>query len=271
MSFDTVRAGIFAVAGFLTVTTAFAQSAPPQPAAAWPPRWTVTAGVESLWWRDVARTGPPVGASPLSWDGAGPILYIAHERGSRSRLHHFEGTFTSTGGFELRSPVRTTPAPGDDAASRFGGRYEYRRYPWRDLWTTGFDVGIGVEGSGEHHSTDRHFEPGILLTRSLNTLGTAVVAAARWQRSPRWSLQAAWANGLSIGRSTRDYRGDLETTHRGWGGGWQSNLELRGDIRVAARAVATVAWFTSGEGRLGTHDSFTFGRSRFTGGVTYGR
>jgi len=55
----------------------------------------VTTGVESLWWRDVARTGPPVWASPISWDGQGPIVWVSHDRGSRSRLHQ-----------ELRGDVR---------------------------------------------------------------------------------------------------------------------------------------------------------------------
>jgi hypothetical protein len=138
------------------------------------------------------------------------------------------------------------------------GRYEYRRYPWRDLWTDGFDVGIGVEGSGEHLSFDRHFAPDIDLERSLNTLGIAIVVAGRWERS-------------SIGRSTWNYHGDIDSSGYAWGGGWQTNLEVRGDVRVASRTVVTAAWFTSGEGRAGSHDSFTFGRDRFTAGVTYGR
>lgn len=136
---------------------------------------------------------------------------------------------------------------------------------------TGFDVGIGVEGSGEHLSFDRHFAPDILLERGLNTLGTAFVVAGRWERSTRWSLLAVWGNGLSISRSTLNYHGDIDSSRYGWGGGWQTNLELRGDVRVASRAVMTAAWFTSGEGRAGQHDSFTFGRGRFTAGVTYGR
>jgi hypothetical protein len=264
-----VRAGKFACAGVISASVAFAQPTPAQPAP--PPQWTVTGGVESFWWRDVARSGPPVDGSPVSWDGQGPVVYVAHNRGGRSRLHHFEAAFASVGGFVLRSPVRTTPAPDDDGVSRLTGRYEYRRYPWRDLWTTGLDVGIGVDASGEHFSFERHFDPGISLERSLNTVGTALVVAGRWERSSRWSLIAAWGNGLTIGRSTQQYRGDRELTQRGWGGGWQTNLELRGNVRVAAPVLLTAAWFTSGEGRLGSHDSFTYGRSRFTAGVTYAR
>jgi hypothetical protein len=212
-----------------------------------------------------------VAGSPISWEGQGPIVWVAHDRGSRSRLHHFEGSFASAGGFELRSPVRTTAAPDDDGVSRWSGRYEYRRYPWRDLWTRGFDLGIGVEGSGEHMSFDRHFEPDIDLERSLNALGASIVVAGRWERSTRWSLMAAWSNAINISRSTLSYHGDVDSSRLGWGGGWQTNLEVRGGVRVASRAVVTAAWFTSGEGRAGSHDSFTFGRERFTAGVTYGR
>jgi hypothetical protein len=266
--YTVIRAGKLACAGVFSASFVFAQSTTTPTT---PPRWTVTGGVESFWWRDVAQTGPPVDGSPVSWDGQGPIIYVAHDRGSRSRLHHFEGAFASAGRFVLRSPVRTTLAPNDDGVSRLSGRYEYRRYPWRDLWITGFDLGVGVEAKGEHLTFDRHFEPTINLQRRLNTVGSAVVIAGRWARSPRWSLLAAWGNGMTIGRSTLQYRGDLESMQRGWGGGWQTNLEVRGDVRVASRMLLTGAWLTSGEGRFASHDTFTFGRSRLTMGVTYAR
>jgi hypothetical protein len=271
MNPDTVaRAGRLAAAGVFLASFAFAQSTSAPQGTTWPSRWTVTAGVESFWWRDVARTGPPAGASPISWDGQGPVVHVAHDRGARSRLHHFEAAFASAGGFELRSPVRTTTAPGDDGVWRLSGRYEYRRYPWRDLLIDGFDAGIGVEASGDHFSFERHLAPDIDLERRLNDLGTALVIAGRLRRSPRWSLLAAWSNGLTIGRSTQQYRGDRESSLPAWGGGWYTNLEIRGDVRVASRMLLTAAWFTSGEGRHGSHDSFTYGRSRFTMGVGYG-
>jgi hypothetical protein len=231
----------------------------------------VTAGAESFWLRDVARTGPPVDASPVSWEGQGPVVYVSHDRGSRARLHHFEVAFTATSGFELRSPVRTTPAPDEDGVSRWGGRYEYRRYRWRDLWTKGFDLGVGVEGSAERLSLERHFEPDIELRRTINQLGTAIVVAARWQRSERWSLRSMWANGVTLGRATVEYRGGADTTGRDWGGGWRTDFEVGGDFRIASQARVTAAWFTSGEGRFESHDALTFGRSRVTVGVTYAR
>ena len=136
---------------------------------------------------------------------------------------------------------------------------------------TGFDVGIGVEGSGEHLSSTRHYEPAIELQTGLTNLGTAAVIAARLQRWSRWSVVAAWGNGLTIGRSTARHRAETETTLGAWGGGWQTNLEIRGEVRVASRARVYAAWLNSGEGRGASHDTFTFGRSRFMVGVTSGR
>src|SRR6188474_2636170 len=259
------RTAGYAIAfGVFIAASAFAQPAPSPVQTSQPPQWTVAAGVESLWWRDVARTGPPVLASPISWEGQGPAVYTSYDRGRRSRLHHFDAAFAAARGFNLRSPVRTTTAPEQDGAWRAGARYEYRRYPWRDLWMTGFDVGIGVEGSGEHLSFQRHFEPAFELQTGVTNLGTAAVIAARIQRWSRWSVGVTWGNGLTFGRSTARHLGETETTLGSWGGGWQTNLEIRGEVRVASRARVYAGWLNSGEGRGASHDTFTFGRSRFT-------
>lgn len=105
----------------------------------------------------------------------------------------------------------------------------------------------------------------------MNNLGSAFVLAARWQPSQRWGLHAAWTNGITIGRSSADYRSDFDTTRQQWGGGWQTNLDLRGEVRVTSNARIIAGWFNSGEGRFETHDGQTYGRSRFTAGVAYGR
>jgi hypothetical protein len=136
---------------------------------------------------------------------------------------------------------------------------------------TGFDVGIGVEGSGEHLSFQRHFEPAFELQTGVTNLGTAAVIAARIQRWSRWSVGMTWGNGLTFGRSTARHLGETETTLGSWGGGWQTNLEIRGEVRVASRARVYAGWLNSGEGRGASHDTFTFGRSRFTVGVTSGQ
>jgi hypothetical protein len=265
------RAGYLASLGIFFAASVFAQP-PASPAeTSRPPQWTVAAGFESFWWRDVAMIGPPVTASPIAWKGEGPAVHVSYERGRRSRLHHFEGTFSSAGGFDLRSPVLTTVAPAGDGAWRMGTNYEYRRYFWRDLWMTGFDAGIGVQGGGEHLSFTHHYDPDITLETGLTNLRTAFVIAGRLERWSPWSLAVAWGNGLTFGRSAARHRAETETTLSTWGGGWQSTLEISGDVRVASRARVYAAWLGSGEGRAGNHDTFTFGRSQLTMGVTLGR
>jgi hypothetical protein len=145
-----LTAGKLALVGLFSATAAAAQTAlaPSSIPASSPPTWTVAAGYESFWLRDVASSRPAVDGSPITWEGVGPAVTVFYERGGPGRLHHFEGSFVSSGGFSLASPVRTTPAPSDDRATRAGGRYEYRRYPFRDLGLAGFDLGFGVEGDG---------------------------------------------------------------------------------------------------------------------------
>ena len=220
----------------------------------------------------MALTGPPVDGSPVAWEGQGPVVYVSYDRGRPGRLHHIEGSFARASGFDLRSPVRTVAAPPSDAASRSSGRYEYRRYPFRDLGMSGFDLGIGIEGNADRVSFVRHFEPALELHRGLTNFGVEGVVAASLHRWMRWSLVAAWGNGLSIGSGTSNHRGGAEaSTIEGWGGGWQSHLQVRGTVHVAGQSSVYAAWLTSGEGRFASHDSFTFGGSRFTMGVTYGR
>jgi len=266
-----VRVGTLACAWIFIATAAAAQTGPSSAETSWPPKWTVAGGIESLWWRDVAATGPPVDASPISWNGQGPVVYVAYDRGGLRRLHHFEGSYASAGGFELQSPVRSIAAPGGDSAFRLIGRYEYRRYPFRDLWITGFDVGIGVEGSGESLSFVRHFDPGIELQTGVTNMGVAGIVAARLRRWSRWSATAAWGNRAVLGRSSQHHTGETDSTTHSWGAGWETTLDLRVDVRVSSRAFVHAAYLTSGEGRLASHDTFTNGRSRFTIGVGYGR
>lgn len=267
-----VRGKLAALVVFFAAV-AEAQTAPPPGGTApvRPPAWTVAAGYESFWLRDIARARQPVDASPIAWEGEGPAVVATYDRGRTDRLHHFEGSFASAGSFSLETPVRSLPRPSDDSAMRAGARYEYRRYPFRDLWFSGFDLGFGIEGSSDHLSLTRHFQPAIELDTSLNNFGTAGVVAARLHRGTRIDLLMSWGNGVSVGRATSRHQAGAETTHRGWGGGWQTNLHIRAGVRVAARASLVVSYLNSGEGRFASHDSFTFGRSRFAAGVAYGQ
>ena len=268
-----LTAGKLALLGLFSATAAAAQTAPAPSSvpASSPPAWTVAAGYESFWLRDVASSRPAVDGSPIAWEGAGPAVTAFYERGGPWRLHHFEGSFVSSGGFSLASPVRTTPAPPDDRATRAGGRYQYRRYPFRDVGLAGFDLGFGVEADGEHLVFERHFAPDIALHTGITNLGGAGVVAARLRRWRALDLQVAWANGVSIGRGSSRHQAAAETRIDYWGGGWQTHLHIRGGVRVASRASVLLSYLTSGEGRYASHETYTFGRSRFAVGVTYER
>ena len=268
-----MSAGKLALLGLFSATAAAAQTAPaPSPApASSPPAWTVAAGYESFWLRDVASSRPAVDGSPITWEGAGPAVTVSYERGGPRRLHRFEGSFVSSGGFSLASPVRTTPAPSDDRATRWGGRYEYRRYRFRDLGLAGFDLGFGVEAGGEHLAFERHFAPDIALHTGITNLGSAGVVAARLRRWRALDLQVAWANGVSLGRGSSRHQAAVETRIDQWGGGWQTHLHIRAGVRIASRASVLLSYLTSGEGRYSSHDTYTFGRSRFAMGLTYER
>lgn len=253
-----MRAGIvknFAAAGIFFAAAAGAQT-------------TGEAGVEQFWYRDIVQTGVPVDGSPISWEGSGPGFAIVHDRGTPGRLHRFEGWFATMGSFALESPVRSLPAPSADSASRIAGRYEYRRYPFRDLWWQGFDVGIGIEGDVEHLSLSRHFDPGIELLTSLNQFGVSGVVTAQFHRG-RLDLSTSWGNGLSMGHSTARHRSAVEVSTALWGGGWQTNWLMHAGVRASGRASLVAGYLTSGEGRLSGHETFSYGRSRFTLGVTY--
>lgn len=263
-------AGILALAVTFSASVAGAQSMAPPAVPSPPSAWTASAGYESFWLRDVARARRPVDASPVSWEGAGPALVVTYERERPDRLHHFDGSIAIARDFSLQSPVRTLDAADGDHGSRLGARYEYRRYPFRDVGVNGLDLGIGVEGDVEHLAFTRHFAPAIELQSSIVNFGASAVLAARFDRS-RLGLLATFGNGLSIGRESSRHRSDVETSLHGWGGGWQTNLGLQASIRLTGRTSVIVSYLASGEGRFASHNAITFGRSRFTVGAIYAR
>src|SRR5215510_8992124 len=108
--------------------------------------WTAGGGRESFSLRDVARSGPPVDASPVSWTGSGPSLTALYERANPKRAHRVIVDVASEGSFDYEGPLRGTPAAGDDSAQRIEGRYEYRRYLFGEHLPRGVDVIGGVQG-----------------------------------------------------------------------------------------------------------------------------
>jgi len=247
------------------------QSAAAQGSAPSTIRWNVEAGYESFWLKDVARATRPVDASPVSWQGDGPAIAGRYDRANPRRLHRFEFSFSSAGHFVYDAVVRTIPRSPDDRVVRVGGRYEYRRYPFRDLWIDGLDVGVGAQGIGEHLSLSRHMDPSIEIHESETQLGVAVVAAARFCRWRRLDLEVAWANGGFFSRNHEQHSVDSLATVEGWGGGWLTDLSLMAGIPVSRRASILASYLHTGQARYASHDTYASGRSRILLGVRYGR
>lgn len=232
--------------------------------------WSAAAGYESFRLRDVSRTGPPVDASPVAWAGGGLAFSVRHDRARPGRLHRFELALSSAGGFSFDTPVDSIPRPAGDRVTRLDGRYEYRRYPFRDLGARGFDLGVGVQGIGDYLWLTRRIEPSLALRQREVQLGAAVVVAARLRRWSRLDLEAAWSNAAVIARTHERHSADALATLDAWGGGWLTELALTADVAIARRAAVRVSYLRSRQGRLSSHDSNATGRDRLTVGVTYG-
>ncbi len=258
----------------IAATPASAQTPLPtsgQPAALPAVTWSVGVGYESAWFRDVSQTGRPVDASPVSWEGRGLALGVQHDRNTAARLHRFEGVFEKAGRFSFQTPLLALPRFPEDSALRVSGRYEYRRYPFRDLGLTGLDVGIGVEGGAEFRSLVQHFDPSIEVRVRGTDLTAGVVAAARLSRWRAVQFQAAWVNGGAIGRATTRHSSAAVSPVNGWGGGWLTDLTVRADVRISAAATVFASYFGTGRGRFASHDALASGQSRFIVGVSHGR
>ena len=256
------------IAVIFFATSAGAQTAPAAPGSPLPapaPAWAVAGGYESFWLRDIAGTRP-VDASPVAWQGQGPAIVVLYDRNH----HHLTGSFSSASSFALGSPVQRLSASSNDRVRRLAGRYEYRWYPFRNVGVDGLDIGIGAGGDANHLMMLRYYPAAIEVRTQVINFGGSGVVAIRWAGSSV-DIQAALGNGLTIGRSSTRHLAKVETSLHGWGGGWQTHLNLRAAVRVRPHTSVAAGYVHSGEGRSASHDSFTFGGSRIWGGVTYER
>ena len=256
---------VFTTAGAGAQTNA---TGSPAPAAT---TWNVEAGYESIWLRDVSRNTPRADASPVSWKGDGPAIAGHYDRANPKRLHRFAFSFSSAGDFVYDAIVRTIPRSPDDRVVSVGGRYEYRRYPFRDLWIDGLDVGIGVQGLGDHASFTRHLDPSIEIDRGETDLGVSGVAAARFHRWSKLDVEVAWANGMMLTRTSVRHSEDTQAAYEQWGGGWLTDLTLVATVPVSRSAGIQASYFHSAQGHYASHDTYASGRSRLLLGVTYAR
>jgi hypothetical protein len=267
--------GVFA----FCVLVAAAAPAPAQPAApiipvripAWNVAWSAEAGTEWYSLRDIARIGPPVDGSPVAWTGRGPTLVVRFDRERPKRLIRAEVTVASIGRFSYDMGVRTAARPAGDHAFRLDGRYELRWYPFRNLLTSGLDIGAGVQGLAGYVSIDRQMPPDIQFGQNEIRAGAAIVTSLRFHHWERFRLEATLVNGGMVARTTQHHSAAADATMSSWGGGWLTDLSLAASARLVGRTSIALSYLNAGEGHLGSHRGYATSRGHLMLGVTYAR
>jgi hypothetical protein len=233
--------------------------------------WRLGAGYESAWIRDVARSGPPADASPVTREGHGPSLDVQRDWTSLRRLHRVHVTAGWAGSIVYSTPTQTIGRPPGEKGFLLEGGYEYRRYPFRDLGLDGFDLGVGIDGTALVRRVTFIFDPAIEARHRGTDLTASVVAAGRLRRWRAWQLEVAWANGITLGRTTDRHSAAAVSEMSEWGGGWLTGFLARADIRVSPTVNVFVTAVTSGRGRYESHATTMTGRTQFIAGVAYAR
>lgn len=230
------------------------------------PSWTVSSGLELFSLRDIARSGPPVDASPVSWEGSGPVVVIGYDRTSPGRRHGFEVSFANASGFEYRSPLVSSSAASGDSASRVGWRYEYDRRILSRHVPALVAATIGVRGSGEFRSLIHSVDPSSDIGLSTRTAAAAVVLGASIGRGRRLSGDVRYGNAAVFG-----WLEPNRETSGSFGAGWTTDLDGGVAVRMSASLALTARVLKRGDGFLSSHRSFSLSNPRFTVGVCYAR
>lgn len=269
----TLAVALATAAAILTCASrAAAQTQPSAPDASDPSvsTWRFATGYLTFALRDVARTGSPVDASPLAWQGRGLTVEVQYTRERVSRLHRVDVAVEYAGDFTYRSTLQSVDRPADDQYGTVEGVYEYRRYPFRNVLLRGLDVGIGVQGLAARSGLSRHVPQDIVATETTFGIGTTVVAAARWRRWAPVTGEIWWGNGGIVNRLSERHTG-IDATRSHWGGGWITHFSSLVDFRVSAQTRLTFRYFRGDDGLLSSHRSAALSRSSIAAGVTYAR
>jgi hypothetical protein len=231
--------------------------------------WTATSGIEQFALTDIVRGKPPVDASPVAWQGSGPMFSIARTRRSGPRLHRLEFVLADTNDFSYRSQQREFAADPEDSALHLEGRYEYHRDVLTRHVPAWLRTSIGVRGSGTWLSMTQHVPPTNDISKSSTDACGAFVVAATLAPQKRLSLDVNYANGLRIGRVSPHGSG-VDETHA-VGGGWTTDLALTGRVRLTPRYAIAVRFFDRGDGIESSHRSFTTSQRQLSVGVIYAK
>ena len=228
--------------------------------------WTVSSGIEQFSLRDIVRSGPPVDASPISWEGSGPVILVAREWTTISRRHAADVTFASARDFEYRSPFASFATDPSDAARRFEGRYEYDRRVLSRHLAAWIEATVGVRGSGQFLSLTHHVDPAWDIGLSTRSAAAAIVAAATFARGRRVSGDVRYGNALVFGWLHQN--GDPA----GWsGGGWTTDLDAGVNVRTSRMLSVTTRVVKRDDGFLATHREFSTSTPRLTVGIRYAK
>lgn len=232
--------------------------------------WRFASAHDWYAFRDISRTGVPVDASPVTWNGTGTAVFVQHDRMRPRRLHRWTARASFLGSFSYDATVYSTARPSADRARAFEGRYEYRRYFLDDVRARGIDIGMGIGAVAGRSSIERHVPLSMVQRESVTGIGPMLVVAARVHRWSRWTGELTWGNGARFAH-INEWNSIGATTNSHWGGGWLSDLTVSADVAIAGRLSIAASYARSADGLLSSHNSFATSGSSLSIGVAYGR
>ena len=261
--------GLIALASALAL--AAAQASPLASVPAQQRSWTVTVARDAITLRDVSRSGTPVETSPMRLEGTGVAVHARFAVENRARAHVVSiGATPSFSSFDLASPVERLHAPAD-RGSDLQARYEYRRYPFRDVLARGLDIGAGALAHAGRRVIERRVPPANDIHISDLDGGIGATLGVRLRRWDRVRLDAGIAGLLVMGRTRETHSVDPDGGRAQSGGGWLLETSASAGARVSSTLWLTGSYEGAGQIRLGSHRGHSERRARFAIGVTYVR
>lgn len=262
---------LMAAAVLAAADTAAQPATPPAPVETATHGWSASAGYDVFSLRDISRNIRPPDASPIAWRGSGPVVAGRYEIAGRRSAHVADASMARLQHFAYVSPLRTVDAAAADLASRFEARYEYRRYPWRDVLADGLDLGIGVQGIGSRAAFDRHITAALSTKVRITGGGAAAVVSARLRRWDRVHLEAAWGNGAVVTLRTAAHSATPGSGETFSGGQWLTDTQVRAGVRLTRSARLELGWRRYVEGYSSSHFAYAGRRHSFHVGVRHAR
>lgn len=257
------------IAAMTIDASAAAQTAPPAATRGPFSGWSAQAGYEAFSLRDISRSGSPPDASPITWRGSGPVITARYAISRIKSAHLFDASVSRDGGFAYVAPTRSTAASEDDFAARLEGRYEYRKYFFRDVGFDGFDIGLGAQAAGTRVAFDRHITPALQAKTRTTGGGVAGVVSMRIRRWQRVAVDASWGNGAIVSLRTAEHSRNPAGAESFSGGNWLSDLMARADLMLTRAAYLSVTWRSAYDGYQSNHLAYANYRHSFNVGIRY--